>query len=490
VVFLVALPLCLGIAMASGTSPTAGLVASIVGGLFVGAISGAPLQVSGPAAGLTVVIWNIVGELGVQGVGAVVLLAGVMQAVAAQLGFARFFRAVSPAVVYGMLAGIGVLLCASQLHVMLDGKPQGSGLANLATLPHVLGPLLWGDAPGSAPAAAGLGLLTIVSIVAWDKLRPNRLRAVPAALVGVLAATAVASLSGADVTHVTIDNHVLSSLTFPRWHVLSSGSAWVAALSLALIASAETLLCAAAVDRMQTRSRTNYDRELLAQGLGNVLSGWFGGLPITGVIVRSSANIEAGAHSRLSTILHGAWMLLLVALAPEMLGRVPTASLAGMLVYTGVKLVSPQHLRELRGFGISAVAIYGVTLGLVVSVDLLTGVLVGLGLSVLKLVWKLVRFEADVIEDTATARIDVYLRGVLTFVGVPRLAALLEQLPAASELHLHVDQLRFIDHAGLLALRDCETHARARGAHVSVDWQHLDARSERHSLSAATHAVF
>jgi len=236
----------------------------------------------------------------------------------------------------------------------------------------------------------------------------------------------------------------------------------VAGISLALIASAETLLCAAAVDRMQHEVRTDYNRELFAQGIGNTLCGLLGGLPMTGVIVRSSANVEAGAKTRLSAILHGLWLFLLVAFAPFLLRLVPTASLAGVLVYTGFKLVSPSHLRELRTFGWGAVGIYIVTLAGVVGKDLLTGVVIGLMLSVLRLLRKLGSFEIDVKQQPGSPRLDVTFRGALTFVGLPKLASTLESLPAAQEIHLHVDQLRYIDHACLVAIGDFERQARQR----------------------------
>lgn len=481
VVFLVALPLCMGIAIASGMPPSTGLITSIVGGLFVGLISGSPLQVSGPAAGLTVVVWNIIEHHGIERVGLVVMMAGLFQAIAALLGFGRFFRAISPSVVYGMLAGIGVLICASQFHVMVDARPHKSGPLNLAAMPGALYGALF-DHSSSARMALSLGLLTIGAMVLWGKYRPERLRSVPAPLVGVLLAVGAAAVSGAKVSYVSLPDHLLSAIQLPQLSTLSQaldGSVIVAALSLALIASAETLLCAAAVDRMQDKVRTDYNRELLAQGLGNALCGVLGGLPMTGVIVRSSANVEAGAQSRVSAILHGLWMLALVVLAPGILRLVPTASLAGVLVFTGYKLVSPQHLRELRHFGWGSVGIYGATLAGVVLSDLLTGVLIGLAFSVLRLLTRLGNFDVDVKQSADGSRTDVFMRGAVTFVGMPRLATILEQLPEAPEVYLHVKELRYIDHACLVAITDYERQLRARGHIVVIDWVDLNSRSEK-----------
>jgi MFS superfamily sulfate permease-like transporter len=485
VVFLVALPLCMGIAIASGMPPSSGLITGIIGGAIVGLISGAPLQVSGPAAGLTVVVWNIIETHGIERVGYVVLFGGLVQVVAGLLGFGRWFRAISPAVVYGMLAGIGVLIVASQFHVMVDAKPHSTGPHNLMAIPMRLFSVLVGSEDGShqtGRTALSLGMLTIAAIVLWSKFRPEKLKFVPAPLVGVAAAATAAAISGAQVSYVQLPDNLLGSISLPGLSELTGaldGSLVLAGVSLALIASAETLLCAAAVDRMQHEVRTDYNRELFAQGIGNTLCGLLGGLPMTGVIVRSSANVEAGAKTRLSAILHGLWLLLLVAFAPFLLRLVPTASLAGVLVYIGVKLVSPAHLRELRGFGWGAVGIYVATLAGVFATDLLTGVIIGLVLSVLRLLLKLGSFEIDVEQQQGSPRLDVVFRGALTFVGLPRLAAKLESLPAAQEIHLHVDQLRYIDHACLVALGDFERQARVRGKTVALDWPDLDSRSEK-----------
>jgi len=479
VVFLVALPLCMGIAIASGMPPAAGLISSIVGGIFVGIITGSPLQVSGPAAGLTVVVWDVIETHGIEKVGLVVLMAGLIQAGAALFGLGRLFRAISPSVVYGMLAGIGVLIVASQAHVMVDARPLKSGALNLAALPGAIyGALV---EQGSARTALSLGLLTIVAIVAWSKFRPESLRVVPAPLVGVLTAVIAALVTGANVSYVSLPDNLMGNLQWLNMRVLPQAvdlPILVAAASLALIASAETLLCAAAVDRMQDRVRTDYDRELLAQGLGNALCGVLGGLPMTGVIVRSSANIEAGGQTRLSTIFHGIWMLSLVVLFPGVLRLVPTASLAGVLVYTGYKLVSPEHLRELRGFGWGAIATYAATLVGVVVSDLLTGVIIGLLVSVVRLLRKLGSFTVDV-ERSEDDRLDVFMRGAVTFVGLPRFASVLESLPHARETHIHIDDLSYIDHACLVAIEDYERSAHARGGRVVIDREELEARSEK-----------
>jgi MFS superfamily sulfate permease-like transporter len=480
VVLLVALPLCMGIAIASGMPASAGLITGIVGGLLVGSFTGSPLQVSGPAAGLTVLVWNIVDEHGIAMVGAIVLLAGLIQATAALLGCGRLFRAISPAVVYGMLGGIGVLILASQFQVMVDAKPLSSGLANLLAVPEAVAKAI-ADEPGqSHRVAALLGVLTIGCIVLWNRVRPARLQLVPAPLVAVLLASAVAAALDASVQYVAIPDALSGAIRLPTsasLGALHDPKVLIAAFSLAVIASAETLLSAGAVDRMQDKVRTDYNRELFAQGIGNAVCGVLGALPMTGVIVRSSANVEAGAETRASTILHGLWMLGVVVLFPSLLRMIPTASLAGVLIFTGWKLVSPAHLRELRGFGWPSVVIYGATLSGIVLTDLLTGVLIGMGLSVLRLFVKLGRFSLDVVPRRN--RIEAHLSGAVTFVGLPRLTTLLDALPHERELRLRLDDLSYIDHACLVTISDFERQRRLAGELVLIDWPTLEARSEK-----------
>ena len=210
---------------------------------------------------------------------------------------------------------------------------------------------------------------------------------------------------------------------FPSLTVLSAApwaALFQAALLIAVVASAETLLCATAVDQMQQGPRTRYDRELFAQGIGNMVCGVLGALPMTGVIVRSSANVQAGGRTRLSAILHGVWLLIFVAGLAFLLRLIPTASLAAMLVYTGYKLVNPQSVRELRKYGWGEVAIYAATVGTIVFTDLLTGVLVGIGLAAAKLLYTFSHLAATLEPDPDTNKVTLTLQGAATFVRLPQ----------------------------------------------------------------------
>ena len=355
VVFLVAMPLCMGIAIASGVPPEKGLITGIIGGIVVGALAGSPLQVSGPAAGLAVIVFELVRDLGLSALGPILVLAGLIQLIAGAMKLGGWFRAISPAVVHGMLAGIGVLIVVGQFHVLFDAKPLPNGLSNLTAMPARLLGLTPSPSLGAAELAFAIGLLTIGGMLLWDKFKPATLKLLPGALIGVLLGTLVAFALGLPVARVNVPESIVGAIAPPQGLLASwaNPAILIAAVAIAFIASAETLLSAAAVDKMHNGVRTDYNKELRAQGVGNLLCGAAGALPMTGVIVRSSANVQAGAITRLSTILHGIWILGFVALLPWILREIPMASLAAVLVVTGWRLVHVGHVRSLlKSYGL------------------------------------------------------------------------------------------------------------------------------------------
>ncbi len=478
VVFLVALPLCMGIAIASGAPPAAGLITGIIGGLIVGVFAGAPLQVSGPAAGLSVIVYQLVQTHGYGALGWIVLAAGAIQLIAGVAGLGQWFRAVSPAVIHAMLAGIGVLIFVSQFHVMVDDTPRTTGLENLVAIPEAI---MKGVTPADGSIhfqAAMVGLLTLGLMVAWKPLAPKALKAVPAPLVAVVGATAFASIAGLGVNRVDIPENMMEAVTFPTvadlgslgWGVLVSGFA------LAFVASAETLLCATAVDKLHDGPRARFDRELSAQGLGNVLCGLVGALPMTGVIVRSSANVAAGARTRGSAILHGVWLLVFCAALPFVLRAIPTSVLAAVLVFTGYRLVDVAAIKELARFGRIELAIYASTLVAIVTVDLLTGVVLGIALSLLRILFDVSTLRVDVQHDEASDRWDLDLTGAATVMRLPKLVQALESIPRDADLHVHLDRLGYIDHACIDLLMSWEKQNAGSGGRLSVDWEGLEAR--------------
>lgn len=487
VVFLVALPLSLGIALASGAPPAAGLVAAAVGGIVAGALGGSPLQISGPAAGLTVIVAGHVEQFGWRATCAITVAAGILQMVLGLSRVARAVLAISPTVVYAMLAGIGITIVLAQLQVVLGARPEPDPYRNLLELP--------GRLAGAPGAGALLGMAVVALLVAWSRL-PTWSRRVPAPLVAVVAVTAVAELARVDVARLELPGSLGDAVTVPTLPGGSWGSVAVAAVTLAAVASVETLITAVAVERMKPGGRTSYDRELLGQGAANTLSGLLGGLPVSGVIVRSTANVAAGATGRASGVLHGLWVLLFSLFLVGLVRRIPLAVLAALLVVVGCQLVKPSDWRAAGAHGERPV--YVATLVGVLTVGLLEGVVLGVAVSVLLMARRVVRArvrlepapepvpgpESDLVPaEVFPASPDrthwtVVAEGTLSFLSVPRLSTLLAQIPAGSvvTLHLLVD---FLDHAVADHLRSWKQQHEASGGTVLVDDMALAPRSLR-----------
>ncbi|CAN7232023.1 SulP family inorganic anion transporter [Phenylobacterium sp. LjRoot219] len=472
VVFLVALPLCMGIAVASGVPAEKGLITGIIGGLVVGALAGSPLQVSGPAAGLAVIVFEIVQRHGLSMLGPILFLAGVIQLAAGALKLGQWFRAISPAVVHGMLAGIGLLIVVGQIHVLFGDGPSPHGLQNLMAIPGAflsLNP----TGLGAAESAFLVGVATIAAMLVWEKIRPAKLKLVPGALLGVLAGAGVAAALQLPVQKITVPASILGAITPPdagSLARLAEPALLVTAIAIAFIASAETLLSAAAVDRMHSGPRTRYNKELAAQGFGNMLCGLAGALPMTGVIVRSSANVQAGAQTRLSTILHGVWILAFVALLPFVLRQIPSAALAGVLVVTGWRLVSLQHAKHLfERHGVLPTVIWAATFVMVVATDLLTGVLVGMALTLLELIPNLRRLRLRIrAHDITPDERELSLEGAATFVQLPKIAKALESAPREGMIRLNLERLSSLDHTCAEVLTEWLRGRRTSGGRVEV----------------------
>lgn len=478
VVFLVALPLCMGIALASGMPPASGLVTGIIGGLVVGFLAGQPLQVSGPAAGLAVIVFELVREHGVAALGPLLLLAGAIQLVAGLLKAGRYFRAISPEVIHGMLAGIGVLIVIQQFHVVLDRSPKHSGPANIIGMWDAIFGGLFPLNGSKEEAAALVGLTTMAVMLLWERFRPAKLKLIPGALLGITAATTLAQMFHLGVNRIKVPDNLFQMVSFPSTGALqgmSLSSIVGTALALAFIASAETLLSAAAVEQMQTRWKTNYDRELTAQGVGNMLCGMVGALPMTGVIVRSSTNVQAGAETKRSAILHGVWMLLSVLVFASILRLIPTASLAAVLIFVGIKLVKPAEVRKLARFGRVPVVIYFASMLTIVCTDLLTGVLVGVTLSLLRLLYTVTHLEARVVEENGDTH--VHLSGIGTFISIPKITQALDEVkPHSPVVHVHCTNLRYIDHACIEVIESWTERREQNGQAVNIEMEKLHLR--------------
>nr|AQT39295.1 CA-Sulf [Streptomyces sp.] len=461
-VFLIALPLSLGIALATGAPLQAGLVAAAVGGIVAGRLGGSPLQVSGPAAGLTVVTADLIQQYGWRTTCAITVLAGLAQLGLAALRVARSALAVSPAIVHGMLGGIGVTIALAQLHIVLGGTPQSSAVDNVRALPAQLAEL--------HPAALSASVLTIAVLLMWPRIpgRAGRLvRKIPAALAAVAGATTFAAVAGLSLPRVDLpswSNHALPQLPEgPMLGVLA------AVLTITLVGSVESLLSAVAVDKLVAARkepdvripRARLDRELAGQGAANIVSGALGGLPITGVAVRSAANVSAGGVSRNATMLHGLWIAVAALLLVPVLDLIPLAALAALVMVVGIQMVSITHMRSVKRN--REMLVYAVTLAAVVVTGVLEGVVIGVAVAVAVALHRLTRTRITADEQEGIHRVRV--RGQLTFLAVPRLSRTLGQVPHGVDCVVELDG-SFMDHAAYEALHDWQTSHVAQGGTV------------------------
>ncbi|MEV4316494.1 SulP family inorganic anion transporter [Actinocrispum sp. NPDC049592] len=453
VVFLVSVPLSLGVAAASGAPLISGLIAAVVGGVVAGALGGSPFQVTGAGTGLPIVVAGLIDQFGWPATAAITAAAGVVQILFGMTRLGRLALSLSPAIVHGMLAGIGLSIVIGQLHVLLGGTADGDVLVNIGLLPRQLANPVWG--------AVLVGGLAVVTMLLWPKVPKGNI--IPAPLMAVATATAAAAL----VTVPTVHLPAFQGLALPQ---MPSGGALPIALAVftvALVASMESLLAAVAVDRMHNGPRTDLNRELIGQGAANIVSGTLGGFPVSGGITRSSTNVAAGAKTRASVILQGLWVALFVLLLSHVLELIPLAALAGVLVVVGARLIRIGHLKNLKLHG--ELVVYLVTIGGVVTLGLLEGVALGLATAMTRALYRLAHTSVEVEQRPEGWRVDV--RGSLVFLGVGRLVRELREIPLGERvtLLLHID---FMDHAAFEAIDDWRIGYEDRGGQVTVDEVH------------------
>jgi carbonic anhydrase/SulP family sulfate permease len=487
VVFLVALPLCLGISLASNAPLAAGIIAGIVGGLVVGALSGSSTSVTGPAAGLTAVVASQIAELGsFQAFLVAVIVAGALQIVFGLLkgGFlASFFPS---SVVKGLLAAIGIIIILKQLPHLVgyDADPIGytdffqtDGKNTFTELPAALQMFL--------PGAAVIGLLSVGLLIFWGKVSWLQKSPIPGPLVVVLFGTA-ANLLMIQMGHpwAIAPSHLvqvpvaegasgfLQLFCFPDFSVLAKPALYGAAVTLAVIASLETLLTIEAVDKIDPQQRKSpANRELLAQGAGNMVSGFLGGLPMTSVIVRSGANLNAGAQTKISAIFHGVLLLGCVALLPRWLNQIPLCVLAAVLIVTGYKLASPKVVGQMWSAGKYQFLPFAVTVVAIVLTNLLTGILIGLGISLLFILRSNYRRSIhQVMEKHIHGDIlRVELAPQVSFFNRAALQKILMEAPRGTKLQIDARNCDFIDPDILDLLADYkEVSSKAHGVEVSL----------------------
>ncbi|MGJ5897113.1 SulP family inorganic anion transporter [Streptomyces niveiscabiei] len=466
VVFLVALPLCIGVAVASGVPAELGIISGVIGGLVVGAARGSTLQVSGPAAGLAALVAETVLEYGVAMLGVIVLFSGLLQIVLGLVRLGRFFQAISLAVVQGMLAGIGLPLMFSQAYPMMDAKAPGTPIENMAGVPGLLADTV---ANPQALIAAGLGVVTVVLSFLWKKV-PGPVKKVPAALVAVGIGIGVAALPGVEVKTLQVGN-LLASVSVPgpeEFAGLADAGIITAILTFTVIASAESLFTAAAVDRMHDGERTRYNPELIAQGAGNTVAGLLGALPITAVVARSSANVQAGAKTRLSRTLHGVWLLAFALLLPQVLALIPISVLAGVLVHSGWKLFAPEEFPKMWRQDRGEFAVMTITTLVIVATALLEGVLIGLAAGIVLLAVRMSRTVIRRHEEEDTAK--VVMAGNATFLRLPEVIEALEGAAEAGKPRIRLDLtgVTHLDHACRSQVEEFVAQQRGKGLRVEL----------------------
>lgn len=488
IVFFVALPLCLGIAMASGAPLFAGIIAGIVGGVVVGSLSGSPLGVSGPAAGLAVIVMDAIVSLGSWEVFLLaVVFAGVLQILMGylKLGIIGYYFPTS--VIKGMLAGIGLVIIIKQIPQAIGYVSEVSstlalrdGKSSLTAFEQLLASV--------NPAAVLTSVLALGVLILWESYLQNKhkiFRIIQGPLVVILLGIGLnlllpvfTSLSFVDRQLVQIPisdglSGFIGNLTFPSFSadMLLSKDLYIVALVIAVVASLETLLCVEATDKLDPYKRiTPTNRELKAQGVGNMFSGLVGGLPITQVIVRSSANISFGGRTKLSAIMHGFFILIFVIAAPEILNLIPLSALAAILFVVGYKLATPQLFKRMYAQGLNQFLPFIITVAGILLTDLLTGIAIGMAVGIFSILRNnyLNPYSFATTEEASAKHYTLKLSEEVTFLNKGSILKYLKTIPDGAKLIIDAQQSRYIDFDVKEIIRDFSVNAKEREIEVEV----------------------
>ena len=481
VVFLVALPLCLGIAMASGAPLFAGVLTGVIGGIVVASLSGSPLSVSGPAAGLTTIVASSIMKLGAYETFLLaVVIAGVLQLI---LGFVKagmignYFPS---SVIIGMLAAIGITIIMKQLPIafgMLEAHAfeieNGGGIAAFADT--VLSTVNWG--------AALICLLSLGILIFWPSIKG--LNKVPAPLVVVILGVALGlgfqntSLALNPEGHfvsipvVSSVNEFFGLFIFPDFSQILNKDVWTVAITIAIVASLETLLSIEAVDKIDPFKRNSpTNRELLAQGVGNMTSGFLGGLPLTSVIVRSSANANAGGRTRQAAIFHGLWLLVALLAIPSLINYIPLGCLAAILLHTGYKLAKPELFKSMFRKGLDQFIPFVVTVLAVVLTDLLTGVGIGIVVATFYILRANMQnaYSFDIKKSEQKSTAILTLAEEVSFLNKAPIQQKLYNLPKGiDKVVINGNDSKFIDKDVIEVIKDFEQNALSKGVDIEIN---------------------
>jgi len=489
VVFFVALPLCLGIALASGAPLFSGLIAGIIGGIVVGSISGSKIGVSGPAAGLAAIVLTAIGTLGgYENFLVAVVLGGVIQLIFGFLKAGIIGYYFPSSVIKGMLTGIGIIIVLKQIphffgynidpegnfaFFQMDGENTFSEI--FKTVNNIsLGSTIIG--------LIGLGILLLWSNFLSKKgkifnLIQGPLVAVVAGIIYFLITDSESKygISASHLVSVPVPDNFdsfISQFSFPNFGAITNPEIWVVAFTIALVASLETLLCVEATDKLDPHKNvTPTNRELLAQGIGNVISGLIGGLPITQVIVRSSANIQSGGRSKMSAIIHGFFLLISVILIPNLLNKIPLSVLAAILLIVGYKLAKPALFKQMYQLGWKQFIPFTVTVLGIVFTDLLFGIGMGLAVGIVVILIKSFQNSHFLhIEDKSNGKhkIKMTLAEEVTFFNKGAILKELDSLPIDTFLELDVRKTRYLDNDIIEILEDFALKAKERNIDIKI----------------------
>ena len=501
VVFLVAVPLCLGIALASGAPLFSGIIAGIVGGIVVSLISGSSLGVSGPAAGLAVIVLNAIQELDAfETFLLAVFLAGIIQILLgiAKAGIIGYYF--PSAVIHGMLSGIGLIIILKQIpHAFgYDGDPEGdfkffqvdghNTLSEFSYMTEVI-----------SPGAIAISLISMFILILWERPFMKKIslfKIVQGPLIVVVAGillnhlfkgSELFALNADQVVNIPVADSIsgfIGQFTLPDFTQFGNSQIYILALTIAVVASLETLLCVEATDKLDPDKRiTPTNRELIAQGVGNSLSGLIGGLPVTQVIVRSSANIQSGAKTKASAFFHGVIMLAFAMLIPSVLNMIPLASLAAILFMVGYKLAKPSLFKLMYSKGLSQFLPFIITILGILFTDLLIGIGLGLGSAIMHILWNNYKspYQFEKEDHAKDEPITIQLAQEVTFLHKARILRILSQLPdnshvvidAAQTNNVHFDVLEIID--------DFEENAKTRN--IKLERINFDIGSKKNADS-------
>ncbi|MFM7621123.1 MAG: SulP family inorganic anion transporter [Alphaproteobacteria bacterium] len=480
VVFLVALPLCLGIAMASGAPLFSGIIAGVVGGIVVGIASGSNLGVSGPAAGLAVIVLNGIEQLGsFNNFLVATSLAGILQIIMGLIGLGSIAYYFPSSIIKGMLCGIGVIICLKQIPHALGYDVNFANDFNelfhqnpIITLQETLNSL--------TPNAIIISIISLAVIIFWDKFITNKfrqLKAIPSPLLVILIGIILSNfleIKDHQIVQIPISQNaqeLMEQLTLPNFEILSNPQIYSVALVIAIIASIETLLCVEATDKLDPKKNiTPTNRELKAQGLGNLVSGLIGGLPVTQVIVRSSANISFNAKTKLSAILHGFFLLICVVAIPNFLNMIPLASLACVLLVVGYKLINPKLIYKTYHLGYEQFIPFILTISCIVIFDLLKGVIIGMVIALGFILMHNFRNAFDKISDHENKKHDhiIKLAQEVSFLNKGAILKILNEMPDNSTVIIDASSSKVIDYDVYEVINDFRINAKSRNINLQL----------------------